>query len=215
MRSPENQMTVLLKFLLIIHNHVNVWTVWIVASLDGISGSWIQTREPLLIQNGFARTFATRGDGWNSGKGSLKTTTVPLFLLVAEPYGNKIWLSMHPRNFLVVTKWSVSSSLLPVHVSGCEMSHLLAWSPRRTQSVLNLILDIHIVVNWQLLQWVIRLPVSHDCIAGLKIFKNFPQFTGLLLAYGENWTTFEIYLLKDPARASLLALAKSIYYCLL
>ena len=68
MRSPENQMTVLRKFLLMIHNHVNVWTIQIVTSLDGISGSWIQTREPLLIQNGLARAFVTRGDGWNSGK---------------------------------------------------------------------------------------------------------------------------------------------------
>ena len=50
------------------------------------------------------------------------------------------------QEILVLTKWSVP----PHHVSGCEMSHLLAGSPRHTQttqSVLKLILDFHIVVN--------------------------------------------------------------------
>ena len=44
------------------------------------------------------------------------------------------------QEILVVTKWSVP----PLHVSGCEMSHLLAGSPRHTQttqSVLNLIFE--------------------------------------------------------------------------
>ena len=47
-----------------------------------------------------------------------------------------IWLSMHPRN-LVVTKSSVyTSPPPPLHVSECEMSHLLAWSPESVFKIL-------------------------------------------------------------------------------
>ena len=49
----------------------------------------------------------------------------------------------------------------PLHVSECEMSHLLAWSP---ESVLNFIL-----VNQQLSQKDIPWPVSHDCIVVLGV----------------------------------------------
>ena len=34
------------------------------------------------------------------------------------------------------------------------------------QSVLNLMGDIHVMVNWQLSKKSINRPVSHDCIAG-------------------------------------------------
>jgi len=36
---------------------------------------------------------------------------------------------------------------LPYHVSRCEISHLLAGSPRHMHSVLSLILDIYVIVN--------------------------------------------------------------------
>ena len=54
--------------------------------------------------------------------------------------GKKIWLSMDPRNlgsYKVVRPYVRP----PVHVSECEMSHLLAWSPSdfsSIQSVLHL-----------------------------------------------------------------------------
>ena len=59
--------------------------------------------------------------------------------------GKKIWLSMHQRNFGSdkIVRTYVRS---PLHVSGCEMVHLL-----RVQgiyiSVFNLVLDFHVIVN--------------------------------------------------------------------
>jgi len=47
----------------------------------------------------------------------------------------KIWLNIHPRNWW----WQKSRAPPPAHVSGCEMSHLLAKCPKRIQSMLNLI----------------------------------------------------------------------------
>ena len=42
-------------------------------------------------------------------------------------------------------------SLRPLyHVSGCKMSPLLAWCPRHIQSMFDLIVDIHVMVNLQL-----------------------------------------------------------------
>ena len=54
----------------------------------------------------------------------------------------------------------------PLHVSGCEMADLLTRSPRHILSVSNLVLDIHVIFNWQLSKkdHDIRRPVSHDCI---------------------------------------------------
>ena len=44
--------------------------------------------------------------------------------------------------------WIVRKSYVQaIHVSGCEMSHLLTSSARHEQSVFNLILDIHVMVN--------------------------------------------------------------------
>jgi len=53
------------------------------------------------------------------------------------------------QEILVVTKSSVPTSVRPykrppVHVTESEMSHFLAW--RDLQSVLNLILDCHVMV---------------------------------------------------------------------
>ena len=56
--------------------------------------------------------------------------------------------------------------LPPLHLSGVEMAQSLARNPRHILSVLNLVLDSHVMVNWQLLKKGIRWPVSHDCIAG-------------------------------------------------
>ena len=60
--------------------------------------------------------------------------------------GKKIWLSMHPRNF--GTKKIVHTYVGPrLHVNGCEMSYLLAVSPKHIQIVFNSILDIHVRNN--------------------------------------------------------------------
>ena len=47
---------------------------------------------------------------------------------------------MQPKKF-VATKSCVGLTIHPpVHVSGCEMSHLLAWSTKHKKSVFNLII---------------------------------------------------------------------------
>ena len=51
---------------------------------------------------------------------------------------------------LVVTNRTRPSVRPPHQFIVCEMSHLLAWSPRHTTSVFNLILDIQIMVNSKL-----------------------------------------------------------------
>ena len=51
---------------------------------------------------------------------------------------------------LVVTNRTRPSVRPPLQFIVCEMSHLLAWSPRHTKSVFNLILDIQIMVNSKL-----------------------------------------------------------------
>ena len=45
---------------------------------------------------------------------------------------------------------------------------LLPWCPRHKQSLFNLIVDIHITVDWQLSK-KIHWPVSHDCIMGSSV----------------------------------------------
>ena len=51
---------------------------------------------------------------------------------------------------LVVTNRTRASVRPPLQFSVCEMSHLLARSPRHTKSVFNLILDIQTMVNSKL-----------------------------------------------------------------
>ena len=60
----------------------------------------------------------------------------------------KIWLSVHSRNFGSdnIVRTDVRP---PLHVSGCEMEHSLARNPRHILSVFNLLLDIHVMINWQ------------------------------------------------------------------
>ena len=69
---------------------------------------------------------------------------------------NKIWLFgiQLGENPPSVHTYIRTSAL---HVNACEMSQLLARSPRHIQFVFNVILGIHVMVNWEL---------SHDCIAG-------------------------------------------------
>ena len=59
---------------------------------------------------------------------------------------------------------------VPLHVSGCKMARLLAWSPRHIPSLFNLVLDIHVMVKWQLSKKGIRWSVPHECIAGSGIY---------------------------------------------
>ena len=54
---------------------------------------------------------------------------------------------------LVLTKSSVRP---PVHISGCEMSHLLAWSPRHILSVFNLVLNINVKASFTAVKKDIR-----------------------------------------------------------
>ena len=117
-----------------------------------------------------------------------------------------------------------------IHVSGCEMSHLLV---RRAYTVFIFVLDIHVMVNWHLskkvsadqcymtVSWaqvynssrwrnflkLSRWPViGFHLIAGLGLF--FKVEFSLLSAYGKRWITSERHFLKDHSRASLLAVAK-------
>ena len=53
--------------------------------------------------------------------------------------GKKMWLSMHSRNFGSDKIICMYVPLL-LHVSRCEMAHLLAGSPRHIFSLLNLVL---------------------------------------------------------------------------
>ena len=46
---------------------------------------------------------------------------------------------------------------------------ILAWCPRHLQSAFNLIVGIHVMVNWQLSKKGIHWPVSHDCITGSSV----------------------------------------------
>ena len=100
--------------------------------------------------------------------------------------------------------------------SQCEISHFLASMGTR-----NLILHIHVVVNWQLSKQGIRWPVSHDrievtCFLNLFADKHlFPTDRRL----NSKWISMQwlqVYCLKQIinlfTRALPLALAKSIYY---
>ena len=102
---------------------------------------------------------------------------------------------MHPRNF-GSEKLSVGPLL---HVSGCEMAHLLARSLRHILSALNLVLDIQVMVNGQLSTKGIHRPVSYDCIAGSGI--QLMEATYFLKLSADqflvfNWLRAQVYFLK-------------------
>ena len=61
----------------------------------------------------------------------------------------KIWLSVHSRNF-GSDNIARTHVLPPLHVSRCEMAHSLPRNPRHILSVFNLLLDIYVMINWQL-----------------------------------------------------------------
>ena len=97
---------------------------------------------------------------------------------------------MHPRNF-----WYSQS-----HVGGCEMARLLAWSSRHVISVFDLVLGIHVMVNWQLSEKGIHWPVSHDCIFKVMFLKlSADQFLVL------NWSGAQVHFLRWYSVCSLLA----------
>ena len=84
---------------------------------------------------------------------------LPFFLLLAFSlccarfYDSRIFLVfgyLCIKKNLVVTNRTRPSVRPPLQFIVCEMSHLLAWSPRHTKSVFNLILDIQIMVNSKL-----------------------------------------------------------------
>ena len=50
----------------------------------------------------------------------------------------------------------------------CNHRTLLPWCPWHKQALFNLLMDIHIMVNWQC-QKKIHWPVSHDCIMGSSV----------------------------------------------
>ena len=83
-----------------------------------------------------------------------------------SPIAKKMWLlfHFHPMNF--GSHVTVRTSSLPSAPEGnlCESSHFLA-----TVRAWNLILHIHVVVNWQLSKQGVRWPLSHNYIAGSSV----------------------------------------------
>ena len=81
-----------------------------------------------------------------------------------SPIPKKIWLSIPPK-ILVIT-WPYTCP--PIRNTEKPM-----WNVKFSSKcgsllpLFNLIIDIHIMVNWQVSQHGIRWPVSHDRIAGL------------------------------------------------
>lgn len=69
--------------------------------------------------------------------------------------------------------WVLFSYLTKGELNGKDFReitrHYLARYPRHKPSAFNLIVDIHVIVNWKLSEKGIRQPVSHDCIVGLSI----------------------------------------------
>ena len=97
---------------------------------------------------------------------------------------------MHPRNF-----WYSQS-----HVGGCEMARLRAWSSRHVLSVFDLVLGIHVMVNWQLSEKGIHWPVSHDCIFEVMFLKlSADQFLV------SNWSGVQVHFLRWYSVCFLLA----------
>ena len=120
---------------------------------------------------------------------------------------------------LVLGTEYVRTYVHPFMLAEAKMAHPIL-------SVENLVLDIPVIVSWQLSKRGIRWPVSHGCIVGwgIQVMEFFVfdwsrahvdflkiKFS-LLTAYGKRWINWGRQFLKHPSRASLLALAKSIYY---
>ena len=101
---------------------------------------------------------------------------------------------MHSWN-LVLKKSSVRPHL---HVTGCEMAHLLARRPRHILSVFNLVLDIYVIVKWQLSKKV----SADQChmvfnwlwaqVYFLKRNRPFPSFPGPLHQNEVRCSTFDM-----------------------
>ena len=84
-----------------------------------------------------------------------------------SPIAKKMWLlsHFHPMNFgsHVTVRPSVHPSFRTTG-NQCESLHFLA-----TVRACNLILHIHVVVNWQLSKQGVRWPVSHNYTAGSAV----------------------------------------------
>ena len=138
------------------------------------------------------------------------------------------------QEVVVVTKLSIH---LPSHVGRCKKWCTFQLGVQGCiQSVFNLILDIHVMFNWQLSKQGNCWPVSHDCITGsflqlieATFFFKVPCWPviGLQLITGSGpvfsggiqfvsilcWKLNEVrrILFKNLTRVLLLALAKPIY----
>ena len=142
--------------------------------------------------------------------------------------GNKICLSVHPRNFgsdkfvrRYVHPFTLTDVKCHTYQPVVEGSYNLyqTWyygqltavkKEHPLTSVTWLYRGLRCTTDWADLFWKFS-AVVFQFIAGLGHFLFQEKFS-LFLAYGKSWITAERHLLKDPTRASLLALAKSIYY---
>ena len=95
-----------------------------------------------------------------------------------SPIAKKMWLLFHFHPMNLVDTWPyVLPPFLPHHRATNVKAHFLA-----TVRAWNLILHIHVVVNWQLSNQGVRWPVSHNYIAGSGVdpsmvhvfFLNYP-----------------------------------------
>ena len=128
-----------------------------------------------------------------------------------SPIPKKMWSSIHPRNF-------------GDHMTVCLPDHpsvLTVGEPTLNVNLLgsvgawNLILYIHIVVNWQLSKQSIHWPVSHDHIAGsdvnpsrLCVFFKFSADKLRVFDWSQAQVKVNVYLLSGTLP---LASAKYIY----
>ena len=67
---------------------------------------------------------------------------ISLFVRAEEHYGLENLAIYASKKF-----WLLTKSCARLHVNGCEMSYLLAVSPKHTQIVFNSILDVHVITN--------------------------------------------------------------------
>ena len=88
---------------------------------------------------------------------------------------------------------------------------LLARSLRHILFVFNLVLDIHVMVNWQLSKKVsaYQFLVFNWSRAQVHFLKV--EFS-LFSAYRKSWITWGRHFLRHPSRSSLLSLVKHVYY---
>ena len=125
--------------------------------------------------------------------------------------GNKFWLSMRPRNW-VSGLWQNCLSPCPSLTLGGTCKFI-----RSVESLWSSVQD-------EVYLWVVALLGACDVTNNgrhrgfyRELVRQRLEFTPLcyrLLVYGESWNTSERHFLKNPTRASLLALAKSVYYLL-